>query len=150
MTKARVSLKIDVFWRRYLQVAAQAILVPDPGAWGRLDVTLADLAKIWDCSPRSAQASLRRLQAMGLIVWSPTHGRGRRSQLTILVHPVWIYHARAERAEAQERWAEAAFWYQAILDECPCVPDAAEHLLACRARLGLVASPRLTAACCAS
>jgi hypothetical protein len=142
--------KIEVFWSRYLKAAALAEPHPDDRAsFGHLELTLADLARIWDCSLRAAQETLRRLEALSLLQWLPSPGRGHRSRLTIHVHPVWIYHARAERAEAGERWAEAAFWYRLILEDCPCVPGAAEHLEACHRRLGLdrVAPPAL---CCAS
>jgi hypothetical protein len=148
------STKIEVFWARYLKVAALA--EPDPGdsvCLGQLEVTLADLARIWDCSLRAAQETLRRLEALNLLQWLPSPGRGHRSRLTIRVHPVWIYEARAERAEAGERWAEAAFWYRLILENCPCVPGAAEHLEACYGQLGLVRTAPpiyLNSSCCAS
>lgn len=133
------TLKQDVFLSRYIVLAgwvhARFQVAPDQAR--PVLVTVAELAKLWDCSERSARQSLARLQSWGLLTWEPQPGRSRRSFLVLLTHPVHVYYDRARRAEAQGDWAAAAFWLQEILSECPCIPEVPELLDDVRSRLGL-------------
>lgn len=100
-------------------------------------VTIEELAEWWDCSPRAAQQTLRRLSRWGLVRWDPRPGRGNRSKLEIKVHPVFVYFDRACEAQSRGQWAEAAFWLGEILRECPCIPEVPAMLADVRQRLGL-------------
>ena len=108
-------------------------------------VQVEELSRLWDCSPRTVRETLSRLRAWGFLAWDPRPGRGRRSSLTILAHPVYVYFLRGERATAVGHWAEAAFWYGEILDVCPCIPGVPEKLAQARRHLGLTAA---RSACC--
>lgn len=149
MENRGVTPKIEIFWSRYVRLAMRAREhspgIDEPVS---LQVTLGALADLWACSPRAARETLARLQALGLLEWRPSAGRGHRSSLLVAVHPVWIYARRAQRAEAGQQWAEAAFWYQEILNDCPCVPDVPTRLAALRQQLGL--PPMSDRPCCAS
>lgn len=140
--------KAEVFLRRYLALVAywQAGRTPpaDP-ARAALWTTVPDLARVWEASPKAVRETLRQLASWSLVSGNPGVGRGHRSALRLLVHPVHVYFSRAQRAEESERWAEAAFWYAEILAECPCIPGVPERLRACRANLRLAPDP---AACC--
>lgn len=134
-----VGSKAEVFLRRYLDLVRR--LGPGDGAFDgaapAIAVTVGELGTIWDASPRAVRDTLGRLAAWSLVAWRPRPGRGRRSALSLLVHPVHVYFTRAERAERDGRPAEAAFWYGEILADCPCIEGVAERLAAARARLGL-------------
>ena len=127
--------KAEVYLRRYLALAERR--AAGEGGGSEIVTTVADLAEVWDCSPRAVRETLARLEAWSLVRWQPRSGRGRRSGLRLLVHPVHVYWARAERAEQGGRLAEAAFWYAEILADCPCIPGVDDRLRALRGRLGL-------------
>lgn len=136
--------KGDIFLSRYIRLA-HAIHDPFPEAAARpSSMTIRELAQLWDCSERAAQESIQRLETWGVLQWTPQAGRGKRSRLALLVHPVHVYFERAERALDQEAWAEAGFWLSEVMRECPCIPAAAELLETVRLRLGLSQMPR----CC--
>lgn len=138
--------KQDVFLSRYIVLAGwvhtRFRVGPDPAH--PVLVTVAELAHLWGCSDRATRQSLARLQSWGLLSWEPQAGRARRSFLVLLTHPVHVYYERARRAQADGDWAEAAFWLQEILTECPCIPDVPRLLADVRGRLGLP----LAVACC--
>lgn len=140
--------KAEVFLRRYLDLVEHCdqhgTLAEEHQA--ELSTTISDLAGVWDCSPKAVRETLHQLAEWSLVFWKPESGRGHRSTLLLLVHPVHVYFARAERAEATERWAEAAFWYSEILTDCPCIPTVPERLRVVREKLRLVAP---LSACCA-
>ncbi len=132
--------KGDIFLSRYVRLA-HAVHENTPDGDG---LTVADLAGLWDCSERAAQESLQRLAAWGLLRWNPQSGRGKRSAVALLVHPVHVYYERAERALTQGGLAEAGFWLGEIMRECPCIPAAAALLTHVRQQLGLTEVER----CC--
>jgi hypothetical protein len=131
----RRSRKAHIYLARYLAVVDMARR--RSGAASGLAVKVEELGELWQCSPRAVRDTLDRLTRWGLLEWLPRRGRGQRSELRVLVHPVHIYRVRAERAEAGGRWAEAGFWYAEILRDCPCLPDVPGRLAAVRHRLGL-------------
>jgi MarR-like DNA-binding transcriptional regulator SgrR of sgrS sRNA len=126
----RLSRKDHIYLARYLAVV-------DMASGPAVKVKVEELGELWQCSPRAVRETLDRLTQWGLLKWLPRRGRGQRSELRVLVHPVHIYRVRAERAEAGGRWAEAGFWYGEILRDCPCLPDVPGRLAAVRRRLGL-------------
>jgi MarR-like DNA-binding transcriptional regulator SgrR of sgrS sRNA len=133
-----VDPKGNVFLNRYIQLA-HAIhggRLPDQTA-GPTTMTIRELASLWDCSERAAQESVQRLEQWGLLRWSPQAGRGRRSDLALLVHPVHVYFEQAERALGHGALAEAGFWLNEVMRECPCIPAAATMLTEIRQQLGL-------------
>ncbi|NMP23326.1 SgrR family transcriptional regulator [Sulfobacillus harzensis] len=129
--------KGNVFLDRYIHLA-HAIHdgAPDQTV-GPTTMTIAELAGLWDCSERAAQESVQRLESWGLLRWSPQAGRGKRSGLALLVHPVHVYYERAAHALEQGALAEAGFWLNEVLRECPCIPGTAAMLAEIRQRLGL-------------
>lgn len=143
-----VSPKAEVFLSRYLALA-RALPAEDGFPDGvEASLTVADLMALWQVSARAVRDTLARLSAWGLVRWRPAPGRAQRSALRLLVHPVHVYFARAERAEAGGRWAEAAFWYGEILSDCPCIDGVEARLRRARSRLGL--HPGVgSRACCA-
>ena len=150
MLPAGVGGKAEVFLRRSVDLA-RYLSDGDAGPARPREarVTVADLAALWQASPRSVRETLARLKAWSLLAWRGAPGRGRRSSLRLLVDPVHVYFARAERAAADGRLAEAAFWYGEILADCPCIEGVPERLAAARRALGL--APRggaPDAACC--
>lgn len=132
--------KGDVFLDRYIKLAHALHQHAEPTD----ALTVSAVAELWDCSVRSAQDSLQRLKSWGLIRWIPQAGRGKRSRLILLVHPVHVYFEKAQRALAKDAWAEAGFWLGEIMRECPCIPMASELLSEVRQNLGLTE----LAACC--
>src|SRR5690348_15965871 len=64
-TTAR-SQKDNVFFDRYVAVAHS---LQGTCCAGHFEVTVAELAELWDCSQRSARQSLTRLAEYGLIKW---------------------------------------------------------------------------------
>ena len=129
--------KGDVFLNRYIHLA-HAIHdgSPDEIA-GPTTMTIAELATLWECSTRAAQESVQRLESWGLLRWTPHAGRGKRSRLALLTHPVHVYYERAERALAHGALAEAGFWFNEVMRECPCIPAASALLTEIRPRLAL-------------
>ena len=122
--------KGNVFVDRYIHLAHAIHDGPPDQTPGPTTMTIAELAKL-------SQESVQRLEKWGLLRWSPQAGRGKRSDLALLVHPVHVYYERAERALAQGALAEAGFWLHEVMRECPCVPAAAALLAEIRQRLGL-------------
>ncbi len=136
--------KGDIFFNRYIHLA-HAIHdgAPDQIA-NPTAMTMAELATLWECSERAAQESVQRLESWGLLRWTPRAGRGKRSVLALLVHPVHVYYERAEWALSHGALAEAGFWLNEVMRECPCIPAAAALLTEIRQRLGLAGIAR----CC--
>lgn len=129
--------KGNVFLNRYIHLA-HAIHAGSPDQTpGPTTITMAELATLWECSERSAQESVQRLEHWGLLRWSPQAGRGKRSDLALLVHPVYVYYERAERALARGALEEAGFWLNEVMRECPCIPGAPTLLSEIRQQLGL-------------
>lgn len=138
--------KGSVFLDRYLDLAHSA---PPDRQDATLTATIADLARLWDCSERSARQTLGRLQVWGLLAWHPRPGRAQRSEVVLHVHPVHVYYERACRAEAVGSLAEAGFWLGEVLASCPCIPEVPARLASVRTRLGLEMRPADAAPCCA-
>lgn len=136
--------KGDVFLSRYIRLAHAIHDGPSEATAGPTTMTIGEIARLWDCSERAAQDSIQRLEAWGLLTWSPQPGRGKRSRLALLVHPVHVYFDRAERALEQGSLAEAGFWLSEVMRECPCIPAAATRLSEIRQQLGLAEVAR----CC--
>ncbi|MBE3589779.1 MAG: SgrR family transcriptional regulator [Firmicutes bacterium] len=130
------SPKASVFLDRFVKLAHRVCADADACERG-VSATVEELSALWDCSPRAAQETLRRLSRWGLVRWDPRPGRGHRSKLEIKVHPVFVYFDRACAAHASGQWAEAAFWLGEILRECPCIPEVPAMLADARRRLGL-------------
>lgn len=138
--------KGSVFLDRYLALAHS---VAPHGQGAPRAATIADLARLWDCSERSARQTLGRLEVWGLLAWHPRPGRARRSEVLLHVHPVHVYYERACRAEAAGSLAEAAFWLSEVLASCPCIPEVPARLASVRTRLGLEPRRADMAPCCA-
>lgn len=136
--------KGNVFLNRYIHLAHAIHSGASDQTAAPTTMTMAELATLWDCSERSAQESVQRLESWGLLRWTPKSGRGKRSDLALLVHPVHVYYERAERALADGALAEAGFWLNEVMRECPCIPTAATLLTEIRQRLGLAGLAR----CC--
>lgn len=129
--------KGTVFLDRYVQLAHAIHQGPPEQTARPTTMTIAELATLWDCSERSAQESVQRLQSWGLLAWDPRAGRGKRSHLSLLVHPVHVYYESAQRALETGALAEAGFWVSEVIRECPCIPEAFTLLVEIRQRLGL-------------
>ncbi len=129
--------KANIFLTRYIHLAHAIDDELHDGHAQSTTMTIAEMAALWDCSERAAQESVRRLQTWGLIRWHPRAGRGKRSDLALLVHPVHVYFERAQHALEQGALAEAGFWLQEVIRECPCIPAAAMLLTDIRHSLGI-------------
>lgn len=114
--------KAQVFLSRYVALAHRLPGGPESCKAWVSSITVSELAALWDCSERSAQESLQRLKSWGLVDWTPKRGRGKRSLVQLLVHPVHIYFEQAEKALTQNALAQAGFWLGEIQRECPCIP----------------------------
>ena len=124
--------KSSVFLNRYIRLAHAIHETAQPTS-----ITIAELAKLWYCSERTAQESIQRLETWGLLRWNPKPGRGKRSDLALLIHPVHVYFEEAQHALAKEALAEAGFWLSEVIRECPCIPEAATLLTEIRQRLNM-------------
>ncbi len=138
LDRYRSDPKAQVFLSRYVRLAHHLPGEMESGPALVSSITVAELAKLWDCSERSAGESLQRLKSWGLVDWAPKRGRGKRSLIAVLVHPVHIYFEHAEKALAQNALAQAGFWLGEIQRECPCIPGVAVLLQQIREQLGLV------------
>lgn len=129
--------KGNVFLNRYIHLAHAIHNGASDQTAGPTTLTIAELATLWECSERAAQESVQRLENWGLLRWTPQAGRGKRSDLALLVHPVHVYYERAQRALVHGALAEAGFWLNEVMQECSCIPAAAALLTEIRQRLGL-------------
>ncbi|MFM2484838.1 HTH-type transcriptional regulator SgrR [Celerinatantimonas yamalensis] len=71
------------------------------------DVTLAELAELFSCTPRHVRALLKQMQRQGWVSWQASIGRGHRSILQCLISQKELQQQQLRQLVEQGKLAEA-------------------------------------------